>query len=292
MIGGRRGGPGDLGCRLARAEALAADETVAAAPLALLVAVLRHQQERAAAGLVRSEAALLVAAADANRAAGRFPLLDLEAACGPVMAEIDVAVAALSGAVGLVPAPLVEAGRELAALSGPERREVVETWLDDPALVDPRLGFWVGVAAGPLLEGAAGEVTVPSAEAWQGGACPVCGGQVQVSVIAAETGEFLGGSPRSLVCGRCAAWWSFPRAVCAVCGEEDPRNLGSYFVEEQSGVRVDACETCHGYVKTFDLRQPGGTEVVPLVDDVATLTLDVWATEHGLARPVHSLAGV
>jgi FdhE protein len=200
-----------------------------------------------------------------------------------------VAVDALLGAV---PEPLAGAGRTISGWSGRERRELVEAWLDDTSWVDPLLGFWVRVAASPLLETAAVGAAVPSSEQWHGSACPLCGGQAQLSVIAEETGEFMGGSPRSLVCGRCAAWWSFPRAVCAVCGEEDPRNLGTYLVEDQRWVRVDACETCHGYVKTFDLRDAGGRDVVPLVDDVATLTLDLWAGEQGLVRPSASFAGV
>jgi FdhE protein len=57
-------------------------------------------------------------------------------------------------------------------------------------------------------------------------------------------------------------------------------------------VRIDACDTCRAYVKTFDLRESGGKDVVPLVDDVATLTLDVWAHEQGLRRSGVSLAGV
>lgn len=289
MIRSGRGKPGDVAARLARAEHLAAADAIGAGPLALVASVLRHHQARAGADLVRSEAGLLAGAVDANRAAGRFPLLDLDAAAGPVMAELDVAVQALTAAV---PAPLAAAGGTLAGWSGPERREVVEAWLDDPLLVDPLVGFWVRVAASPLLETAAAGAAVPSSEQWRGAACPVCGGQAQVSVIAEETGEFLGGSPRSLVCSRCATWWSFPRAVCALCGEEDPRNLGTYFVEDQRWARIDACETCHGYVKTFDLREPGGRDTVPLVDDVGTLTLDLWAGEQGLARPSASFAGI
>jgi hypothetical protein len=292
MIGSRRGRPGDVEARLARARELSALDQVAADPLRLLEAILRHHQSRAGDELIRSEAGLLAACSDADRSFGLFPILDLDPAAGPIMAELDVAVAALLASGDTVPLPLAAAGQDLIGRSGPERRELVEAWLDDPSLVEPALAFWIRVAAGPLLETAATAATVPTSEQWRGGACPVCGGQAQVSVIAEETGEFLGGSPRSLVCGRCAAWWSFPRAVCVVCGEEDPRNLGSYFVEGQRCVRVDACETCHGYVKTFDLREAGGTGVVPLVDDVATLTLDLWAGEQGLARPVRSFAGV
>ena len=290
MIRPGRGKPGDVAARLARAEQLAgAENQIAAGPLSLLAAVLRLHRARAGDDLIRSEAGLLAAAVEANRAGGRYPLLDLDAAAGPVMAELDLAVHSLSGDV---PEPLAAAGHTLTGWSGRERRELVEAWLDDPSLVDPLLGFWVRVAASPLLESAATGAAVPSSEQWRGAACPLCGGPAQVSVIAEETGEFLGGSPRSLVCGRCAAWWSFPRAVCAVCGEEDPRNLGTYFVEDQRWARVDACETCHGYVKTFDLREAGGRDVVPLVDDVATVTLDLWAGEQGLVRPSASFAGV
>lgn len=293
MIRTRLGKPGDLDSRLARAEELRAGENpVTAGPLALLCAVLRHHGRRSADDLVRSEAALLASAVEANRVSARYPLLDVDSAAGPVMAELDLAVESLLIPPHTVPEPLAAAGREIAGLPGPRRRELVEAWIDDPSLVEPRLAFWVRVAAMPLLETAAAGVRIPTGEEWHGGACPLCGGQAQISVIAEESGEFLGGSPRSLVCGRCSSWWLFPRAVCAVCGEEDPRNLGSYMVEGQRAVRIDACETCHGYVKTFDLREPGGLAVVPLVDDVATLTLDVWAGEQGLARPVHSFAGV
>ncbi len=127
---------------------------------------------------------------------------------------------------------------------------------------------------------------------WMSAACPVCAGPVQVSVIAEESGEFLAGSPRSLVCGRCASWWGFARATCPVCGEDDSRRVASFVADAWPAARIDACDSCRGYVKTFDLRRSGGGEVVPLVDDVATLVLDLWAGEQGLRRPVRSVAGV
>jgi FdhE protein len=167
---------------------------------------------------------------------------------------------------------------------------VVETWIDDVTLVEPRVAFWLRVAAGPVIERGARDIVLP--DDWTGSACPVCGGQPQASVIAEESGEFMAGSPRSLVCGRCGSWWSFPRATCVGCGEEDPRSMESFLVEEQRRARVDTCATCLGYVKTFDLRERGGVEVIPLVDDVATLTLDIWAQQRGFTRSATSLAGV
>lgn len=284
----RRGAAGARTARLARAEALFAAGGTAAGPLALLVAVLRHQESVAAPGAGFPDPA---AGAAERLEAGRFPLLDLDVAAGAVVAGIPVAVTGVGSAPGVVPDTLAAAGPPLAEASELERMTVVDAWLEDPLAVDPLAGFWVGVAAGPVLEAARAAMPTPTREQWAGRACPACGGLPQVSVIAPESGEFMGGSPRSLVCGRCAGWWTFSRATCAWCGEEDPRKVAP-FVPEASAARIDACETCGVYVKTFDLRQPGGNVVVPLVDDVATLTLDLWAREQGLSRPVVSLAGV
>ena len=68
--------------------------------------------------------------------------------------------------------------------------------------------------------------------------------------------------------------------------------MESFLVEKQRLARVDTCDTCRGYIKTFDLRERGGVEVIPLVDDVVTLTLDIWAQQRGFTRAATSLAGV
>lgn len=263
----------------------------AAGPLCLLAAVLRHQQAVAASPAAEAAVARLTAGASERLGAGRFPLFDLDAAVGPLVEGIGPAVAALD-TPGALPEPLAAAGRSLATAPRLERMALVEAWLEDPAGPDPRLSFWPRVAAGGVLEPARAAVRSPSRDEWTGRACPACGGLPQASVIAEESGEFMGGSPRSLVCGRCAGWWTFPRATCAWCGEDDPRRLAPYVPDGRKWVRVDACETCGAYLKTFDLREAGGLEVVPLVDDVATVSLDVWAHEQGLSRPLVSLAGV
>jgi len=274
---GPRGGPGALEVRLARAEQLFGEEDGAArAPLAVLATVLRHQCGRVGAARAATRAD-----------GGVFPLLDVRGSAPSILRELELAIPGLRTAV---PPPLGEAGERLRALAPSEAAAVVETWLDDVALVEPRLGVWVRVAAGPVLETGAAGVAVP--DEWKGAACPMCGGQPQASAIAEESGEFMAGSPRSLICGRCATWWPYPRATCAVCGEEDPRLMESFLVEGRRSVRADTCATCRGYVKTFDLREPGAVDIVPLVDDVATLTLDVWAQQRGFARATSSPAGV
>lgn len=290
--GARQGGPGDFAGRLARVGELRSRSSGgggAAAPLALLESVLRFQASRAALPAVVEAAAAVAAGAELRKAADRFPLLDLAAAIWPVAGEIPFAVNGLGAGL---PDPLVAAGQALAEGTEEQRQGLVEAWLEDQAGPEPVLSFWVRVAAGPVLEAARAAIATPTRDEWTGAACPACGGLAQVSVIAEESGEFMGGSPRSLVCGRCAGWWTFPRALCTWCGEGDPRRLPSFVPDERRAARIDGCETCSSYVKTFDLREAGGVELVPLVDDVATVSLDLWANDQGLSRHLVSFAGV
>jgi FdhE protein len=238
---------------------------------------------------VTAEVERLVAGANARRSAATFPHLDLDESVAAVGTEVARAAREINGR--RLPAALRDSRDELLSIPIEERAEQIATWLDDPDLVAPLAAFWFRVAAGPMLELAAAQVGSPSTETWQGMSCPLCGAPAQASVIAEESGEFMGGSPRSLVCSRCATWWSFPRASCPQCGQNDPRMVSGFLMSENRVVRVDCCETCHGYVKTFDLRQTGAREVVPLVDDVATLSLDLWAQERGYRRASVSFAG-
>jgi FdhE protein len=287
----RAGGPGDFAGRRARAARIETSAATAG-PLSLLVALLDHQTARAASSDVAGAAGLVAGGAAANLRRGIFPLLEMFAAQDQLLDEIDGVVHALDASARVLPEPLAAAGRELTRRDPSARSELLSTWLDDPSLLDPRLGFWVGAGCAPILETAAAAATLPPREQWNGAACPVCGGPPQASVIAEQSGEFMAGSPRWLVCSRCATWWPFARAVCPTCGEDDSRRLAAYAVEDLEPARIDACDTCRAYIKSFDLRRPGGRDAVPLVDDVATLALDLWAHEQGLHRRARSLAGV
>src|SRR5712664_1020109 len=47
-------------------------------------------------------------------------------------------------------------------------------------------------------------------------------------------------------------------------------------------VRADVCDTYHTYLKCIDLTK---TELaIPVVDELATIPLDLWAREHGYAK--------
>ena len=273
----RSGGPGDYHGAHRRADhVLASAPGVAHDPLQLMRVVLGYQAPR-----------YDEPRPPALDPRGYGPLLDASRAAEEIVADLPLAITAVRPAAT---APLREAADTLSRMAPSALAACVETWLEDLALVEARLGFWLHAAAGPVLERAARAAT--GAEDWNGPACPVCGGPAHVSVIAEESGEFMAGSPRSLNCGRCATTWRFSRAMCTVCGEDDSSALSSYCAERRRSARVDTCSTCRAYIKTFDLRQDGGRDIVPLVDDVATLTLDVWAREHGYSRPTRSLAGV
>jgi formate dehydrogenase accessory protein FdhE len=285
-----RGGPGAFDTRIQRAEELAGVPE-SAEPIAFLLAVLGHQSARAQDVEVQRAAQTVGSEALANRLTQRFPLLDLEFSTEAISSEIDVAVRALADSE-MTPEPLRASGKDLVARPPDERRALIQAWLDDSSLVDPRLGLWIRVAAGPILELAAASLEPLSRDEWAGRACPVCGDVAQCSGIVEESGAFMQGAPRYLICGRCASWWAFPRAVCATCGEDDSTKQGSFYAEGRPWARIDVCDTCASYMKTFDLREKGARDMVPLVDDVGTLSLDIWAHENGLQRPGLSLAGV
>lgn len=123
--------------------------------------------------------------------------------------------------------------------------------------------------------------------------CPYCFGKPQVSFLKiTESGSESGN--RNLVCATCLSSWEFRRVVCASCGEERPSKLSHYQAKEQTSayehVRIETCESCKQYIKGIDLTRFGFA--VPLVDDIATAALDLWATEHGYAKIELNLVGL
>ena len=90
------------------------------------------------------------------------------------------------------------------------------------------------------------------------------------------------GAKRSVVCGFCQTEWRTGRIECLACGENRFDALPVFRADELSAARVDACDTCRNYVKTIDLTKDG--RAVGVVDDVATVALDLWAREQGYHR--------
>lgn len=115
--------------------------------------------------------------------------------------------------------------------------------------------------------------------------CPLCGGKPIVGVLRPE-GD---GAKKSLVCMLCAHEWAFRRIYCPACGEEREPQMAFYSAPEIAHVRVDVCDTCHTYLKSVDLTKMG--LAVPIVDELATIPLDLWAREHGYEKLQMNLLG-
>jgi len=109
-------------------------------------------------------------------------------------------------------------------------------------------------------------------------ACPLCGSLPLLGVLRPE-GD---GGRRALVCSLCLSEWNFRRILCPACGEEAENKLPVYVVEQLPQLRVEACDTCHFYIRTIDLTKDG--HAVPMVDDLAAIPLSLWASEHGYSR--------
>jgi FdhE protein len=131
----------------------------------------------------------------------------------------------------------------------------------------------------PLLQtcGRALREQVPAS--WWEGYCPVCGAWPTLS-------EFRGlERKRWLRCGRCATGWELPWLRCPFCGETEHTNLGYLAPEEGETTRkVEVCDSCKGYVKAEPTVKPLNAWEI-LLDDLATVPLEVAALDRGYHRP-------
>ena len=116
--------------------------------------------------------------------------------------------------------------------------------------------------------------------------CPYRGDKPLAGVLRGE-GD---GAKRSLMCWMCSREREFRRLVCPACGEERNDRLPVYTAAGLEHVRVDACDTCQAYIKSIDLTKNG--LAVPCVDEIATVSLDLWAEEHGYKKITRNLVGM
>jgi FdhE protein len=117
---------------------------------------------------------------------------------------------------------------------------------------------------------------------WNRGDCPVCGAW---PTLAEARGLERA---RRLRCGRCGSDWSFDWLRCPYCDTQEHESLDSLVPESSLDTRkVEACRTCRGYLKSMATLAPLGPEDV-LVEDLATVPLDVAALKRGYHRPAGS----
>jgi FdhE protein len=98
------------------------------------------------------------------------------------------------------------------------------------------------------------------------------------------------GAKRWLLCSLCSTEWPYLRVSCPNCGERDKDKLPVYVVSDMDHIRVDACEQCKTYIKSIDLTRDG--HAVPVVDELATVALNIWAEDRGYAKLEANLLGL
>jgi formate dehydrogenase accessory protein FdhE len=201
----------------------------------------------------------------------------------------------------IAPAPLAQAAASLAQ-NGPAgwQRAIEDFWYRDPDLAadeddeqaqsndSSAVTYSDRVLAWIFLQPYAECLADHREDAYRDGTpltCPLCGGKPAVGVLRSE-GD---GAKKSLICMLCAHEWLFRRIYCPSCGEEREPQMGYYSAPEIAHVRVDVCDTCHTYLKSIDLTKTG--LAVAIVDELATIPLDLWAREHGYEKLQINLLG-
>ena len=117
--------------------------------------------------------------------------------------------------------------------------------------------------------------------------CPGCGWPPQLSVL--RDGAEVRGE-RLLLCALCSTEWLFTRATCPHCRSTEADKLVYHVTDVWPQVRVEECQVCRTYLKAIDLRADG--LAVPMVDELASVELDLWAEEAGLEKLQRNLLGL
>lgn len=182
------------------------------------------------------------------------------------------------------PAPLAETTRQMRARGEAEWSGLLQTAWADSSPIDAQ-GFLAQAFLQPYAEMVRSHAAKRPLHSTYA-VCAFCNRKPSFGVMR-QMGD---GASRSLACSFCLNEWEFRRIVCPGCGEENERKISVFAAEDFPHIRVEGCETCKTYVKTIDLTKDGHAE--PLVDELASAPLDLWAREHGYAKLHANLLGM
>jgi len=115
-------------------------------------------------------------------------------------------------------------------------------------------------------------------ENWLKGYCPMCGSLPSLSLLKGEEGK------RYLLCSYCGYQWRIDRLICPFCNNKEQQFLQYFCGEGEDAYRIDLCDKCQQYIKTIDDRTL--EELDPVLEDLATLHLDILASQKGYKRPI------
>lgn len=141
------------------------------------------------------------------------------------------------------------------------------------------LSFLVANSVRPSIEVARDQALAGfEPESWRRCFCPVCGAPPTLGVLKGERGL------RHCVCSQCHCQWLVDRLGCPICDNKQQDLLQHFVADSDPACRIDLCDRCHHYIKTIDLRALDTPD--PVLEDLATLHLDVLAVERGYSRAV------
>lgn len=149
-----------------------------------------------------------------------------------------------------------------------------------------RLFGWAVIDA--LVPAEAKDAAVWEEAGWTRNYCPVCGRQPVMAVLRKEQH----GRARFLVCDGCHTVWPYARVGCVYCGNQDLKKMKILEPEGEEAMRLDVCEECHAYLKTYqgckqiNQAAPDGPDECEEIyrHDWATLHLDLAGQEQGLVK--------
>jgi FdhE protein len=150
----------------------------------------------------------------------------------------------------------------------------VESGLDETIL-----SFFIQSSIRPSIEAGVEQLRGElDPETWRIGHCPVCGSLPCLSLLKGEEGR------RYLLCSFCGYQWRMDRLCCPSCDNKDQESLGYFCGEGEETFRIDLCDRCNRYIKTIDYRNLEESD--PCLEDLATLHLDILASQKGYRRGV------
>lgn len=202
--------------------------------------------------------------------------------------DLDAAERSFPDLVVLVrahgPAGLAEQATRLRDSPGTEIRRELERLMASTEYQQDDGSFFARILLQPQAEWFAQARGTQSHQV-AGNLCPQCGSKPQLAVLRPE-GD---GGKRMLLCSLCQTEWEYRRILCPACGEENHEKLPRYTADGIPAVRVEACDICRHYLKSVDMTVDG--LAVPVVDEIATAPLDLWAVEHDYRKIQLNIVG-
>ena len=117
-------------------------------------------------------------------------------------------------------------------------------------------------------------------ERWLRNYCPMCGTPpAMAQLVGTDPGR-----QRFLCCGCCWTRWRYRRTDCPFCETDEHRHM-TMAIEGEGKLRIDYCEACGGYLKTYNGE---GSEAVFLAD-WTSIHLDIIARDRGFKRLAASM---